>query len=680
MAGTRGGENVSIGVIEPTGGGELKAVKALAKRGSRTLGLVPFAAYDEAAARGWIAVARHGSDIVGFAFFRVTKKWVALAQLYVDTDWRRQGIARALVDWISERYRGRPGIRVTCRQDYGLAAAWSAMGFARAGEIPGRGRDRKPLVVWWRDHQHPRLFDWNRPDVQVRASIDFNVLRDLEDVRRPGHLEALALTDDQLAGRLRLVRTGELDVELDGLGDAESRDRCARLERDLEPSAAPSHLLGPLEAELLAAIPPSFSADPRGRRDVRYVSEAIVSGVDVFITQDRELERVVGPWAAERGVRILTPSDAVVHLDELADARAYQPASVGDTSYRVQRLGAGSDERLLAFASTRSAESEAQLRRRIKDLTARGVARYGTSAPDGPLVAAYLAAAGATALEVPMLRAADDALADTLLRQLLFRFRSEARELRLQAIRLTDPHLDPAARAAALDDGFLAADNGLVALVVDVCGPASAVSEAACAAARAVGIPEPASVRTAAAEVAALAERAWWPAKVADSPLPTYLVPIRQPYSTPLLGYPAGIFARDDLLGLRREHVYYRSARGIRPVAPARILWYASGTGARAPVPAGVIACSSLDEVVEGEPGALHERFRHLGVWRREQVIRAAEGDGVAQALHFSGTEVFPIAVTLKRMRELGVPHPMGPRKVDPAVFAALYREGRRVG
>jgi GNAT superfamily N-acetyltransferase len=672
--------DVGGATIDPVGGADhegLHSVIALAAQGSSTLGFLPKAAYEDAAQRGGILAARHEGSIVGFALFAATSRWIRLVQLYVRPDRRGRGVARELVESIAQRHSGLPGIKVTCRQDYGLAAAWTALGFRRGGELRGRGRDQAILVQWWRDNNHPRLFDWNRSEVLVRASVDFNVLRDLDDERRPSHSEALALTGDQIADRLELVRTGALDVEVDGLDDPASRARCALRARDLV--YAPSPGVARLEAGLRATVPAEFVAQRSGELDVRYVAEAVAAGLSVLVTQDRGLQAVAGDWAAERGLRILTPSDVVVHIDELAHAGAYRPAAIADTAFRVQRLGAGSDDLLLTLVNAPGGEQVAALRRKIKDLTARGVARYGVVAPDGTLVAAYLTDVGPSLLEVPLLRIAHGPLSDTLVRQILFSLRSDARKATRAVIRLADPHLASAARAAALDDGFLDADGALVALVLDVCGTARSVHDAACAAARAAGIPEPAKIRGLVPEVVAGVERAWWPARIVDGPLPTYLVPIQQRFSTPLLGYPAGLFARDDLLGLRREHVYYRSPTAVRPSSPGRILWYVSGSGHRNPSPSGIVACSSLDEVIEGDASDLHERFRHLGVWRVEQVLQASR-DGKAQALHFSGTEVFPTMVSLSRMRALGVQHPVSPRRISRENFAALYREGARRG
>ena len=64
-----------------------------------------------------------------------------------------------------------------------------------------------------------------------------------------------------------------------------------------------------------------------------------------------------------------------------------------------------------------------------------------------------------------------------------------------------------------------------------------------------------------------------WPVKIVDSDLPSYLVPIKHAWSSDLFGVPQTMTPRPNMLGLSREHVYYRSPIPRTP-APARLVWY----------------------------------------------------------------------------------------------------------
>lgn len=251
-------------------------------------------------------------------------------------------------------------------------------------------------------------------------------------------------------------------------------------------------------------------------------------------------------------------------------------------------------------------------------------------------------------------------------------------------IHLADPHLSSQARIAAVNDGFQeAGGGGFSCYVIDSVGPASEVERVAMSAARVAGIPEPVPLRSGMPTVvAAELERIWWPAKITDSELPTYLIPIQQPYSTQLLGVPASFLPRHEVLGLSREHVYYRSPGGTRPQAPARLLWYMSEGGHTTQQPAGIIACSQLDAVVTAPVDELYDRFQHLGVWDRNTVRQAAR-EGIAQALRFTNTEIFPRPIPRHAIRRIAVDNggpvnaPQQPTRVPAAMFAALYQEGR---
>jgi len=421
---------------------------------------------------------------------------------------------------------------------------------------------------------------------------------------------------------------------------------------------------------------------PSGQLDLRHVAESVAAGLNVFITRDAHLTEILAGAAEDLyGLRVLRPVDVLVHIDQLARAEAYRPVAFLGTSFNRRLIGAGQSDALRTLLNSAAHERLADLDRLTRELAAAGHERVGIFGPSGRAVAAYATTMAAGVLDVPLLRVAASAGADTLARQLLFLLRQQARDAQASALRITDPHPSPAAVVAAIGDGFLREGTFYCAYVLDVSGPAIDVEHRAVLASRSVSFPPPAPMKPGMqAMVAAEIERRWWPAKVIDSELPTYVVPIQQRYSSDLLGVPQGLFPREPGLGLSREHVYYRSPRGARPRGPARLLWYMSGS-ARGPHPPGVIACSQLDEVVTGSPDELHSRFRHLGVWSIGR-IEAAAHDGVVQALRFSNTEIFPRPVGLRRLRELGKAHeeyalPQGPLTISSALFADLYAEGR---
>lgn len=651
----------------------------MGRQAKATLGFLPRGAYEAAIANGTLILASAGDVVVGYALFALARRRIKLTHLCVASGARHRGVARRLVEWISNRHADYPGILVRCRHDYGLGPMWISLGFRQESESVGRSREGHKIVNWWHDHGHPTLFSRHDDAVVLRAAVDLNILRDFV-ATGPRAEESRALTSDQIIDQLELVRTPALDAEIDTIeGGLRTKliDEAARL-TSLRGDAAS---VTDVRATLAAAardIDPGWVSKPSSRFDLEHLAHTIGAGLTVMVTRDESLARTMGAFVHARfGLRLMPPPDVVVHIDELTHAEAYRPSELLATGLVSQPLRAGQDERVVDTLISRAAhERPRQLLTLLRRLGANGIQRFAVYRGGDTLLAAYATVPEHPVLDVPLFRVAEVTLSETIARQLLFFVRHKARELGTPLIKLSDPRLSEPLRAAALSDGFRPGLGGLWAFAIDVCGTAAEVEAAAMTAALAAKVEPPSSLRPVLpALVAAETERAWWPAKVIDSELPTFVVPIHQGFSTQLLGVPTGVWPREPGLGVSREHVYYRSAAGARPSAPARLLWYITSEGKAATYPPGIAASSHLESVVEGTPQELHTRYRHLGVWELSQVEGAAK-NGRVQALRFTNTELLPHAIPLVRVRAV-TSVPRSPLRITSSVFAQLYNEGR---
>jgi GNAT superfamily N-acetyltransferase len=469
----------------------IRAAIELGNQARATLGHMPFAAYRDAAANGTLLLAHDGDEVVGYALFGLTRNRVRLTHLCVSPECRGHGLARRLVEWISEQHGGYPGILVKCRASYQLGDMWIKLGFTQLSERPGRGKAGHVLVSWWRDHHHPNLFTRDDDRVLVRATIDLNVLRDLTEDGRVDAVEAQALVDDQVADRLELVRTAALDAEINQM-DGRLRAHCTtRVQQLASPRADPDptrlHQIREELADAARAIDAGYPGSDQDRFDLDHVAEAVAAGVHVFVTRDEHLTRVLGPAAQERGVRVLRPADVVIHLDELARAEAYRPAALLGTTFRQQLIGVGGDDAVAGLVNQAAGERVRALVKNLRELALAGCDRLGIYGPDNHLVAAVAIRHDRGVLTVPLLRVANTGLADTLARQMFFQLRQRAREHAATIIRITDGYLSAAARLAALNDGFRECDGGFYAFAVDRCAPAEEVEQQAAVAAREAG-------------------------------------------------------------------------------------------------------------------------------------------------------------------------------------------------
>lgn len=657
-------------------------VVELGDRNNKTLGFLPYAGFRTAAADGRIAVATaDDGNVLGYCLFDLPRDVVRIVHLCVATEARHTNLARALVDAVSARHSDRLGLVLKCRADWPADKMWPKLDFAAQTQVPGRSKQQHPLTVWWRSHGHADLFTLLDEHRAGRAAaIDSNVYCDLHSAKSRQGAKHTAILAPLIANdELNIMLVPSLEAEIYATTDPAERTRF--LNAKVNYTRATNAFSQEVVDHLMADIPRNVLAkDGSLQRDAELLAEAHANGVDLFITRDHgALQHLLEP-AAEFGIEVLHPTEVPTYLDVEQAHHTYQPAQLKETTFIVQRLDralAGEEVALLLHKT--GGERLTDFRRLLADMAGRwttDVERSVLFDGDANLRAAW-ADHESTALEVPLLRIPDGNLQATLAAQLSQMLRADATARAKTVLRITDPHVHKTVRAVLEADGFYADADGLFALILPIIATWPEVSAAAQAAAEKQGsnallrlleLPEnPSSTQT------VEFERLWAPAKILGQGIPNYLVPIRRPFASQLLGYPASLMSRPDDLGLSREHVYYSSRRG--PVrSPARILWYVSGQ-----IDPSVIASSNLVEVRVDTPRRLHRLYARLGVWNQSD-IESAASNGRAAAYRFTNTEMFRNPVGLDRIRALA---PQGQnlllrsaQELNDDWYERIYREG----
>lgn len=658
----------------------LKHIVDLADKNRATLGLIPRSVFADLAGQGCLLAAEdeHGA-IAGYAMFALARGRVRLIHLCVSEGHRGRGVAEALVRGISSSHPDMAGIVLKCRRDYEANKVWPALGFEYKNEVPGRGKDRAPLVVWWRSHNLPDLLNTDTTDDEAMVvAIDHNVFIDLAiDPTREGAEESQVLQGDWLRGQIVLKVTRESSNEIGRLSDeAERRRQRVGLSSfpPLEYDAAKEDEVRDAWRNAVGPVEPEHSSDSN------HVVSAAAGRARVFVTRDEELiARFAGPAADLFGLRIIHPSEVITHLDELENADRYRPADFRGTSYSVSVCGAGASGRLSQFLDMPGGERRADYQRLLRRIEAApNVEQFWVQDAHEDVVAAWAEAASPRepVLEVPFLRIRSPLqLAPTIARAVVHRLRRSALERSLTAIRVSDQHVARVVRAALSEDGFVPLDDALVAGVLDV-RSTSALLEAAANHLLGGWLEEAVVDGTQSQQRVLDLERTVWPAKLLDTDLPNYIVPIRRQWASELLGFDHSLLHRPDPLGISREHVYYRSPLN-NPQSPARLAWYVSDTTPRGV--GAVVAVSHLTAVEVDSPEVLYRRYQRLGVYSRNDIAHSTR-NGVATALRFVDTEVFDRHVRYEELREMAGARRLGsiqsPTMINSTLFGKIYRSG----
>ncbi|GEM_PF-1277939 len=644
----------------------LDAVVALADGNKATLGLFPRGAFEDHAGRRHIvaAVAENG-DLQGYLMFRVVRRseTAVITHLCVAHDLRGRGIAEALVDHLKRETKNLVGIRLRCRKDYKENGVWPKFGFKAIREVPGGGKEPKPLTEWWFDHGRPNLFDVlerrpPRPDA-IRVVIDTNVYLDLNADGRPDGAFSRALLEDWVGAvaEIEWLVTPELDTELAKGGSL----RCEGYPA-VEPDAAKFEQVLPRIIQMLAAGGDATSLSARSMSDARHLAYAVAAGETCFLTRDEAIREGAVSLLEEFNLDVLHPLDLVQRLDRIRDEQRYAPALLRDRRLRFVPL----DTRLVGDVAVQfraQGETKSEFVRRARALLATPRSCELLAVVDGQdrLAVLALERRGDTVLDIDMLRVAGGGgIAETLRRHLVWSVVEQAAKERRAVVEYRD---------AVSDGGFLVEcdfaqrDNRWIRLqAVGEYRPAalaswlrelsSAPSTPAPASATAVSLAEQLAIGGPERVVAKI-ERALWPASLVESGIASCLIPIKGIWAKELFDHELArgyLFAPSTHLMLNTENVYYSAARQPSELREGcRILWYVA-SDAHA-----LRAMSICDEVVIDDAKPLFKEFQHLGVYTWKQVAEMTKKRASTRlmAIRFSHTRLLDRQVPLDAMRDV---------------------------
>lgn len=568
-------------VVEVQRGSSLfEDVLALHRKHRSTLGLLPYAAFnDYADARTILGVVTE-DELAGYALYDLPGDFIALRQLCTDERHRGTGVARALVEELVRRHPERRGIRVRCRRDYPAARMWPHLDFEPIDDVPGRSAQGHLLTVWWRDFGHPHLFSDPAP-TKTKVAIDTDVFLDLFEARRGGE-ESRHLLDDWVADQIELCATKELANELNRQPDSDARRKRLRDAQFFRTADSPAAPWRATEEQLKEAAGIA-SPDEHDLSDIRHVARAAAAGIPIFATRDQNLIRRIRPHALSiLDIRVMTPTEIVREVHESRVGK-YAPVELEGTSMTSRTIRSDEVDSVVSlFRADDRGERTSQLRQTLLPLLSDPTTWSADLVHDtsGEPLVVVVYRLSSDSIDVPVLRARGRT-APTLARHAAHRLRRLAAAQDIRQVRVTDAVTSRVVEHALAQESFVRTPDEWASVAIRAAMPSGDL-----AGTLASLTPSPTDelgLGVAAAQlragpvnaiVAAELEKRFWPMKVTDADIPTFLVPIAARFAERLFDVKLSeqtLFWRPDNLGVACEHVYYRAAVGTAPRAPARL-------------------------------------------------------------------------------------------------------------
>lgn len=672
-----------------------KAVE-LGDRNSATLGFLPYQAFEKYASDNQLIgiFEEESDDLMGYLLFRISFNRVTIVHCCINEVHRKKNIALKLIDYLKNNTKQFEGIKLSCRNDYGIDKVWESFNFVPVKEKKGRSKLGLPLTVWWFPHYQNNLLS-QISDFEISnkivAVIDMNVFLDIKDKRED---ESLALNSDWLLSEAILFVTREINVEINRSKTQKQKESSRQLlahynELPFRDEVEYKNII----ADLKLVFPLKSQND---KSDLNHIAYSIVGGAHFFITRDQEILSKGDYFKIKYDLNIYRPSDFITHLDENIQVTKYQPQRLVGTNINSKSVNASNISHFINVF-LKPTEKKHQFDKIIRNsLSLPNDFELITISKDDLLLAFIIFdRTSSSELKIPVFRFLKNELKITLSKHLLFKsILTSTKEDRI-SIEITEQCLDDDIIDVIREARFVNVGNSWRKINLK-------------------GIIEEKNILTEISKKNDISfntkdtlneilketdcnidddqflinyniERHLSPIKIKELEIPTYIVAIQPQWAEQLFDDKSdeklALFEPEYELLLNRENVYYRSAFPKILKSPARILWYISEN--KATRGKGRINASSyIDEIFIDEPKKLYKQFKQLGIYEWKHISETAKNNNEVMAFVFSDTEMFKNSISLSKIKTLIKKlenknfMALSPVEIKTETYLALYKLG----
>lgn len=647
-----------------------------------------------------IAVDSQSQLLLGYLMYAIKRKdrCVRLIHLCIDQRYRGQKVARKLVEYLKQITQEYQGISLHCRRDYGIDRMWISLGFICVGEKLAKSKNNF-LTHWWLDYGQLNLFssrDRQVTESSLCAMLDLAIFQELCLSTAESNPEVFSLLADWLESEIALCLTDEVSLKINSIEASFKREKLYNFAFSF-PKLDYENIETVSDSVINFCQEYNLSLDRFARP---HLIKTIASQAQIFITCNTSLLDIRDKIYDRFGLSLKTPTEIITQIDELNDRPNYQPVKLAGTQLKVIGIEKGQEDKLVK--SFREGESTAEFFQKISQFITEGDRFECWAICDGAdFIGLYVYARhNSYELEIPLLRIKASKLTVTLADHLIYQATLTSAKENRQFTKITDSFLSPIIIDAIqqkntfskVNNTWLRAnlclidtkDNLLNRIIKSVTNLAPEYHRYSKIASSYKNELEDSS-----SENLLDLERLFFPAKISDAEIPTFIIPIKPYWAQQLFDANLSnqtLFGASKIeLALNKEAVYYKSKnapRLLKPGTTGRILWYISSdrdSGFRDIN--SIRACSILEEVIVSKPLDLYRRFRNLGIYSDQDILKVAKGDRAKEimALRFSHTELFSNPISFNKIREILNKKVtiQSPTFIDKECFVSIYILGK---
>lgn len=679
---------MTINLINKTTSKEFSDAVELGDKNSKTLGFLPKVAFEKYANQNQLigAFDNNSNELLGYLLYRVSYNRVTIVHLCINETKRNNSSANKLVNYLKKNTKQYDGIRLSCRNNYGIDTVWEKFNFVPIKEKIGRSKKGHPLTIWWFPHYQNNLltqiseYELNN---KIVAVIDMNIFLDIKGEREE---ESLALKSDWLLSEAILYYTREIFNEINKAETSELKKSSRKLLTNFE------ELLFKDEDEfyrILKELKNEFPLKHKNdKSDLNHIAYSISGGAQFFITRDVEILKKRA-FFKKYNLTVYRPSEFITHLDENIQVSKYKPQSLIGTSINSKRI---TTENIDFFTTTflKPNEKKNSLQRIIRNSLSlpNKFELITISKKDQLLAFIIFDRTLKNKLTIPVFRFLNNNLRITLAKHLLFKSILTSINEERTFIEITEKYLEDDIKTAIQEARYLEVDGTWQKIniknVLDLKSLNLRINLDRSAKNILTNIDTNLGNATDFVKKYNY-ERYFSPLKIKDLEIPTYIVPIKPHWAEQLFNDKSkeklALFEPEYELLLNRENVYYRSAMPKVINAPARILWYLS-ENKLTKEKGSIIATSYVDEIFIDNPKKLFKQFEKLGIYKWQDISETAGKKDKIMAFVFSDTELLKKAISLKNINNIFNDlenkkfMAAAPIKIKTETYLAVYKQG----